>query len=138
MYRSVTGQGAKSTSSLTRTSKQAWLADRYYAFDVALPDGNVTKDIVYMSSSMRSIFPLPENHLDYRVVYDPVAYRVSLRIQNATELIVNDPFSSEAYQVGTHFALCGCRRQKSSRRPNGQMGWISLCKQTKHKTTKKI
>ena len=99
MYRSVTGQGHKSTSSLTRTSKQAWLADRYYAFDVALPDGNATKDIVYMSTSMRRIFPLPENHIDYRVVYDPVAYRVSLRIQNATELIVNDPFSSEAYQV---------------------------------------
>ena len=105
----MTGQGAKSTSSLTRTSKQAWLTDRYYAFDVALPDdsgggGNATtakkaKEIVYMSTAMRRIFPLPENHRDCRVVHDPVAYRVSLRIQNATGLIVNDPFSSEAYQV---------------------------------------
>ena len=95
----MTGQGAKSKSTLTRTSKQAWLADQYYAFDVALPDGNVTKEIVYMSSDMKRIFPLPENHLDYRVVYDSVAYRVSLRIQNATELLVNGPFSSEQYQV---------------------------------------
>ena len=76
-----------------------------------------TKDIVYMSSSMRRIFPLPENHLDYRVVYDPVAYRVSLRIQNATELIVNDPFSSEAYQV---MALCVLCLPKPELRPDGQ------------------
>ena len=107
--RSVTGQGAKSKSTLTRTSKQAWLADHYYAFDVALPDGNVTKEIVYMSSDMKRIFPLPENHPDYRVVYDPIAYRVSLRIQNATELLVNDPFSSEQYQVSL-FCACPCRK----------------------------
>ena len=116
--RSVTGQGHKSTSSLTRTSKQAWLADRYYAFDVALPDGNATKDIVYMSTSMRRIFPLPENHIDYRVVYDPVAYRVSLRIQNATELIVNDPFSSEAYQVMALFCVMCLPKPENF----GQMG----------------
>ena len=129
----MTGQGAKSTSSLTRTSKQAWLTDRYYAFDVALPDdsggGNATtskkaKEIVYMSTAMRRIFPLPENHRDYRVVHDPVAYRVSLRIQNATGLIVNDPFSSEAYQVRVTTRYIGVTLRFASAqakmRPNGQ------------------
>ena len=60
---------------------------------------------------------MPENHIDYRVVYDPIAYRVSLRIQNATELIVNDPFSSEAYQVSAFCVLCLPKPESS-----GQMG----------------
>ena len=77
-----------------------------------------------MSTAMRRIFPLPENHRDYRVVHDPVAYRISLRIQNATGLIVNDPFSSEAYQVRVTTRYIGVTLRFASAqakmRPNGQ------------------
>jgi prolyl 4-hydroxylase len=102
MYRSSTGMGQKSKTSLTRTSKQAWLPDKAHVFNITRTDGNVSTEIVHLRSDMTDVYELPANHSKYKMAVDRVAYRLSLRIQNATELVVTDPFSAEAYQVANY------------------------------------
>ncbi len=107
MMRSVTGQGAKAKTSLERTSKQSWMADRVHAFNRTPTEGaprfgNDTIDYVILRSDMTEIYELPANHSKHLRMLDEVGFRLSLRIQNATGLHLLNPYSAEAYQVANY------------------------------------
>jgi len=91
---------------LARTSQQGWVGERFYRFPITSSytgwDGNgsfhLTSEIVdetipeYPSLSV-------QNHL---IITEKVFYGITKRIELATQLILDRPYASEAYQIANY------------------------------------
>ena len=90
-------------------SKQTWFHDRSFSLppeysESTIPKGmeNPYKDGFLMATNLVDVPTLPTNITDYRMVLDPVAYKVTERIQLATQHYLLGVFSSESYQVANY------------------------------------
>ncbi len=118
LERSGVGELSNSKKDLTRTSKQAWVRDRVFSVPMNATrsdnvasnrtDGgdntqpNASSQFRHQFEEERSLLAVPYRPERYLHVVDEVAFRLSLRIQNATGLSVNGPFSSEEFQVANY------------------------------------
>ena len=97
---------SKRSKSLIRTSKQAWLHERYFL----LPNGQINtttgeeiKTGFLLTMDTEQIPTLPgSNHNSYMTVVDKTIFKLTRRIEDATQLNVHGPFSSEIYQVANY------------------------------------
>lgn len=96
LVRSQTGTRGSSKATLTRTSKQTWLHDTFYSFDI-YPNETMTYDEHGMDPP-----PIPYNPGRFLQILHYHAFKVSLRIQNATRLRVIGPLDSEPYQIANY------------------------------------
>ena len=98
LKRSSTGTSDTLKTSLTRTSKQTWLHDKFHNFTYTTPHG-----LGYDAQNPPDgIPPIPFEPWRYIMVLDPVAFRVSRRIERAAGLMLTGPFSAEAYQIANY------------------------------------
>ena len=94
LVRSETGSLGKTTAGLGRTSKQAWMPDRFFNFKSMI--GNISTMLDKVEGEPPPIPYDPGKDLN---ITNAVAFKVSQRIQNATELNLWRPFASEYFQV---------------------------------------
>lgn len=95
LFRSVTGLADTQVKAKTRTSKQAWLAERWFTFNASqvsdLPDENNFDPP-----------PIPFEPLKYKIDVDVKAAQVARRIKYATGLETEKPFSGESFQIANY------------------------------------
>lgn len=102
LVRSETGTLGELNTGLIRTSKQAWMADRFFNFKSKT--GNLTTVLAMNEGEPPPLPYQPEKDMN---ITNAAAFRVSQRIQNATELNLWRPFAAESYQVSENeAALC--------------------------------
>ena len=94
LIRSETGSLGTFNTGLIRTSKQAWMPDRFFNFHSKM--GNIS---YVLAKSEGEPPPIPYDPAKYLNVTNAAGYKISQRIQNATELNLWKPFASESFQV---------------------------------------
>ncbi len=94
LFRSRTGFTDSMHTTLTRTSKQTWLADKYFSGLPAVMPG-------YDPESFEPP-PLPFGYEKYLEVLDRPSFELSLRLEAATGLRLLGPLSAESYQVANY------------------------------------
>jgi prolyl 4-hydroxylase len=108
LQRSETGGSneSKRSKSLTRTSKQAWVHERYFL----LPNGKINETTgeavqtgFLLTIDSEYIPTLPgTDHNSYMTVVDHTVFKLTRKIEQATQLNAHSPFSSELYQVANY------------------------------------
>ena len=100
---------AHEINGIFRSSKQTWLQDRSYNLpsdymEKNIPQGmeNPYKDGYLMADNLAQVPVLPPNSRKYRQKMDPVAYKLTTRIQLATQFHLMGLFASEAYQIANY------------------------------------
>eukprot|EP00095_Tigriopus_kingsejongensis_P000177 maker-scaffold487_size158652-snap-gene-0.42 protein:Tk00177 transcript:maker-scaffold487_size158652-snap-gene-0.42-mRNA-1 annotation:"af495541_1prolyl 4-hydroxylase alpha-related protein ph4" len=126
LFRSVTGHEDQKRTNKIRTSKQAWLRESWFTFNVSQTAESV-KDM--------EIPPIPFNPMKYVQVVDRHGFNTAKRIKMATGLETQKPFSAEAFQVanyglGGHYQL----HIDSQGYFDGEIGRVTSPEQFRHNT----
>ena len=91
---------------LARTSQQGWVGERFYKFPVTESyKGWDNNGNFYMISeiSSQTVPEYPSSNVqNYMIIEDRLAYDITKRIEMATQLILDRPYASEAYQVANY------------------------------------
>ena len=92
-----------------RTSKQTWLHDKTFELPEnfmknLIPEGvkNPYKDGYLMAQNIKQPPILPANYTKYIKIIDNYAYKLSQKIQLATQLHIMGVYSSESYQIANY------------------------------------
>ena len=95
-------------SSSRRTSQQGWIQERLYQFPVTDTyegwdyNGTFHHSLVEEALTDVLIPEYPPKVQDYLIINDMTAFRITKRIELATNLILNKPYASEPYQVANY------------------------------------
>ncbi|XP_059097153.1 prolyl 4-hydroxylase subunit alpha-2-like isoform X1 [Tigriopus californicus] len=97
LARSVTGLADTQARVQTRTSKQAWLAERWFTFNITEASASTIPQNNDLSPP-----PLPFEPMKYAVDLDVPGANVARRIKYATGLETERPFSGESFQIANY------------------------------------
>lgn len=89
-------------SNALRTSQQSWLTERNYTFPNNYNyNGHISNISFYKETDNSHTQPpqYPINVQKYLVINDIIAYKVTKRIELASNLILDRPYASEPYQI---------------------------------------
>lgn len=96
-----TSTGSEHVLGNLRTSKQAWLPDRYFIQD------ELSKSRFILTTDSGLPFDFPSMNYDKHInIIEKWLYDISVKIERVTKLSVLGPYSSEVYQVCLNI-LCG-------------------------------
>lgn len=104
------GQEMHQTStSIFRTSKQTWLQDLSFDLPKEFLQLNVPENIenpfqegYLIANNLLTPPKVPTNYTAYLKVLDPIAFKITQRIEMATQMTLTRLYSSEPYQVANY------------------------------------
>ena len=92
-----------------RSSKQTWFHDRTFSLPLEYMEQNIPKGVenpykdgYLMAENMKGLPILPTNVTAYMNIIDKISFKVSKRIQLATQHYLLGVYSSESYQVANY------------------------------------
>ena len=99
----------ESPEGIFRSSKQTWFHDRTFNLPMEYMEQNIPKDVknpykdgYLMAENMRSLPVLPTNVTAYMKIVDKTSFKITKRIQMATQHYLLGVYSSESYQVANY------------------------------------
>lgn len=97
------------STSIFRTSKQTWLQDMTFNLPeeflkLNIPENieNPYKEGYLIANNLLTPPKVPTNYTIYRQILDPIGFKITQRIQMATQMHLTGLYSSEPYQVANY------------------------------------